>query len=344
MKNHKEEIREKVIGSLFGTAYGDALGMPVEMWTREKIKTFFPEPIDHFMPSIDGENVLDRAFEKGKVTDDTENTLFVLEMIAANHGKISTEAYVKSLLDWKNTDPAIDQKMGPSTRRAIEAIEKGKPLHPEDGSEGPGYHGTTNGAVMKISPAGMISDWHDLRKLADNVEQLCLPTHYTNIAIAGACAICACISYALSGNNDLDEMIEIAKQAAAEGNRRGNQVFEKSLCEQIDKAVFAAKNMKHEDALEYFDQVIGTGLETFETVPTVLGLVVMARGNLYEACSMAVNLGGDTDTIASIAGAICGTLFPRWKKEDQDLLETVNDICFEEKAELILPYVQMKME
>jgi ADP-ribosylglycohydrolase len=45
-----------------------------------------------------------------------------------------------------------------------------------------------------------------------------------------------------------------------------------------------------------------------ESVPTALGLMLLANGDPMRAVRYAANIGGDTDTIGAIAGAICGAL------------------------------------
>lgn len=35
------ELRDKIAGALYGMALGDAMGMPAELWGREKSKKIF---------------------------------------------------------------------------------------------------------------------------------------------------------------------------------------------------------------------------------------------------------------------------------------------------------------
>ena len=45
-----------------------------------------------------------------------------------------------------------------------------------------------------------------------------------------------------------------------------------------------------------------------ETVPAAFGIVRLAKGDPWQAVMMGANFGRDTDTIACMAGAICGAL------------------------------------
>ncbi|WP_059004419.1 ADP-ribosylglycohydrolase family protein [Bittarella massiliensis (ex Durand et al. 2017)] len=52
--------------------------------------------------------------------------------------------------------------------------------------------------------------------------------------------------------------------------------------------------------------LIGNGLATVEAVPAAFGLLAAAQGRVMETVYGGVNIGGDTDTIATIAGAMAG--------------------------------------
>lgn len=64
------ELRDKIAGALYGMALGDAMGMPAELWGRERARKFFGGKITGF---IDGPKENDVAFnyDKAQFTDDT---------------------------------------------------------------------------------------------------------------------------------------------------------------------------------------------------------------------------------------------------------------------------------
>ncbi len=51
---------------------------------------------------------------------------------------------------------------------------------------------------------------------------------------------------------------------------------------------------------------VGTSALAVESVPAAFAVVVLAGGDPWRACATAAALGGDTDTIAAMAGAIAG--------------------------------------
>ena len=51
---------------------------------------------------------------------------------------------------------------------------------------------------------------------------------------------------------------------------------------------------------------VGVGMSVAESVAAALGLVRLSAGDPMRAVLLGANIGGDTDTIAAIAGQICG--------------------------------------
>lgn len=44
-------MKKRIRGVIAGTALGDAMGMPTECWSQDKIKERFPEGIDRLYPA-----------------------------------------------------------------------------------------------------------------------------------------------------------------------------------------------------------------------------------------------------------------------------------------------------
>lgn len=327
-----ENVKKRIRCSFYGTALGDSMGMPTEMWNQEKIDFYFPDGVKELYASQGSLDWFGRDFQKGQVTDDTENTIFIVRSIANAGGKADTEEFIKLLLYWEEHEDYTINVIGPSTRKAIDAIRKGTDIRET------GRFGTTNGAAMKISPVGMVSDYRNMEQLVKNVYQICLPTHNTGIAVGGASAIAAAVSYAVSGGKDLEEMIHIARVAANAGSRKGVQHPGANLVTRIDLALKAVQELSFYEARRYIFDVIGTGMETVETIPAALALILMSNGDLNEVVKNCASIGGDTDTLGAICGGICGAFSENIDEEKYHLLETVNHINFEQLCNMIVPY------
>ena len=81
----------------------------------------------------------------------------------------------------------------PPRRAAIQAIRNGT------APELAGANGTTNGAAMRIAPVGIATAVTDLDDLIGAVEEACLVSHHTSVAIAGAAAVAAVVSAGVDG-------------------------------------------------------------------------------------------------------------------------------------------------
>ncbi|HEY1617335.1 MAG TPA: ADP-ribosylglycohydrolase family protein, partial [Streptosporangiaceae bacterium] len=55
--------------------------------------------------------------------------------------------------------------------------------------------------------------------------------------------------------------------------------------------------------------LVGTSLATQESVPAAFAVLSAVPDDPWQACLLAASLGGDTDTIAAMAGAIGGACY-----------------------------------
>lgn len=325
-----KELLNRLKGILLGGAVGDAFGMPTEFLTNEQIKKLFRSGITNFQPSTNFD-FLGREMKAGEVTDDTINTILITEMLIEEKGKIDADKYITKLIEWTNHSEIAQFVSGPSTLKALTLIQEGTSINEA------GKFGTTNGASMKIAPIGIISDFNDMDTLIDNVYQICLPTHNTSIAVSGACAIAACISYAVSGGTDIEELWLVAEKAISMCTK-GIDTPSPSLTVRLKYAKKIAEENTLEEAMEKIYTILGTGVETIETIPAVLAVIQMAQGDPMKAAKISAVIGGDTDTIGAISTAICGGMNPIFSPETTDFIEKTNKLDFEKLAIDLLPY------
>jgi len=315
----ESNIYNKIYGALFGVAYGDALGMPVEFWSRKRMKQRFGK-IDTFIPAPD-ENEITHGLKACEVTDDTYMTTIITEALIESRGVIDPYNLVKKITTWAEENKSkISALFGPSTKKAFELILSGTPV------EEAGRFGTTNGSAMRIIPVGIISSWKEMDKLIDNVRLACLPTHNTNHAIAASSAIAAAASYSIHGNNSIDELIHTAVTASEAGARLGYESIGPAVSRKIKQAAkMAAEIRDDEDFLEEIYNMVGTGLPAYEAVPAALGCVKRACGNPIACGALTANCGGDTDTIGAMACGICGA-FSGISSFPESIIKRITDV------------------
>lgn len=320
----------KAYGCLLGVAIGDAMGSPTTFMNpreiREKygfVKEFIEPPKDH---PIHG------GLKAGQVTDDTEMTLLLAESII-KCGGVDVECYLKHLLRWAQEKNVLETDyLGPSTRNALMKLLQGASI------EEAGRYGTTNGAAMKISPIGII-DRRKLDKTIKDVYKICLPTHGTSIAISAAAAVACAISAAFDENPTTEEIISAAIYGAREGEKLGFKYPAASVEKRIQLALKLVEGARStEEVCSILYDYIGMGVASNESIPSALAIVRITDGDPLKAITLAVNCGGDSDTIASIVGAITGAMrgaraFPTSLVR---VVEEVNNIKLKEVAEKLL--------
>ncbi|NMB83380.1 MAG: ADP-ribosylglycohydrolase family protein [Ignavibacteria bacterium] len=315
-------IYKKAFGSLLGVAFGDAMGMPTSLMSPDEISKIFPERITKLLPAPKGHFIHD-GLRAGEITDDTQQTLLLADLFIEEK-KFSRQGVAKKLLEWaKNLDAFKSMLLGPSSLRALKMIDEGVPL------EVTGRLGDTNGAAMKIAPVG-IAHPGDYHAVVNDVAEICVPTHNTNIAIAGASAVACAVASGMV-NNDLDGLIKAFYFGANEGMKLGNQWYGASIQKRTELALKIVRSGKNEKEIwqDLYDYV-GAGVAISESVPTSLALVVYYNGNPLKTAEAAANIGGDCDTVGAIAGAMAGAYsgFEIFPPQIIEQLSLVNNVDF----------------
>ncbi len=327
-------LKDHIYGCLVGVAAGDAMGMPTSLMSRQAIREMFPNYIEDFLPAPEG-HVIHDGMAAGQITDDTQHTLLIADSILEKR-RVDPHDIAARLMAWAEAMGAFESLIvGPSSLRALHRLRSGIPI------EEAGVTGDTNGACMRISPAGIYGRG-DLEKTVDAVAAACTPTHNTNIAIAGASAVAIVIGSGINGVTEVDELIGRALEAAETGARRGRAWYGASIVRRTERALEIVTGSSDRTAVmdDLYD-IVGAGVAMTETVPVCLAMLKLADGDPVDAIGLATNLGGDCDTTASIVGGMCGAIagieaFPQaWI----DKLEDVNDLRLEDYAEKLTSLV-----
>ncbi len=286
---------DRALGALMGVALGDALGMPSQTLPRARIAAAYGRITDLIDPVAD--HPVSHGLRAGMVTDDTEQTLLLADLMIRSPDGVDDRAWAGALLDWERDVRArgLRDLLGPSSKRALDALLAGVPAH-ETGREG-----TTNGAAMRIAPVGIATPPGDPAALAARVAEACRVTHNTREAISAAAAVAMTISLGIAGQpftTVLDKMLEAARIGAA----HGAPVGEADMAGRIEAAIALAGSGTEKDLATR----IGTSVASHEAVPAAFGVVVLAKGDPWQAGLIAANIGDDTDTIGAIACAMAG--------------------------------------
>lgn len=89
----------RILGCLYGQAIGDAMGMPSELWTKNKVVDYFGW-IDDFLPGPE-ENIAANEFSAGEFTDDTSQCVALMDAVIEANGKLEPLLIAKHIMIWQ---------------------------------------------------------------------------------------------------------------------------------------------------------------------------------------------------------------------------------------------------
>jgi len=293
------ETMDRAMGALIGGALGDALGMPTQLLSPARIAEFYGR-VEDFVAPVD-DHPVSKGLPAGAITDDTEQALLLGRILVESGDRFDHARWVNALLDWERDVKARGSYdlLGPSTKRAIDAINDGVP------AEEAGRGGDTNGAAMRIGPVGIMMPPAPLDALVAKVAETCRATHNTSIAIASAAAVAAAVSSGVAGS-DWRAASEHAIAAARLGAPLGHWVTGGDIAARIGWAQELVRAKAEKDAIKLIVDLVGTGVASQESVPAAFAVLEVAQGDAWRAAVIAANLGGDTDTVGAIAAGMAG--------------------------------------
>ena len=297
----------RAYGALAGLALGDALGMPTQAMSPEQIRAVY----GRITGLVDGDASQPYAPEMpaGSVTDDTEQALLVASLLVrgrgSSSGRVALDAgeFAHALLAWE--DSMIERGsldlLGPSTKAALERVRAGEdPLSV-------GGAGTTNGAAMRVTPIGIAMATEDPQAFADAVWSSCQVTHATRQGFQSAALVAAAVSMGIdtprSAASDMTALLWKAVSYVDSLPERGAWTPDPDVVAATRRAMQLVANPAS-SSLECLVEQVGTSVASAQAIPMAFAL--LARDPSPQALLDAANIGGDTDTIGAIAGAILG--------------------------------------
>ena len=163
---------------------------------------------------------------------------------------------------------------------------------------------------MRVTPVGIaFRPGHHRRGLAQAVHESCLVTHDTRQGFEAAGLIAAAVSAAIDGA-DAASALEAALSFVSAHPEEGHWTEKASVTARARLALETSRGLQGDALAEHLRTCVGTSVESAESVPCALVIVhEFARRPLAGLC-FAAELGGDTDTIAAMAGAILGASAP----------------------------------
>jgi ADP-ribosylglycohydrolase len=285
--------RDRACGALLGTAAGDALGAGYE----------FGEPLrsDQPVAMMGGGR---GPFKPGEWTDDTSMAIAIAE-VAATGADLRDDGALDLIVERWHWWARNAKDVGVQTRSVLSAAGERGITAKTARDESAALHERTgrtagNGSLMRTAPVALahLGDEEALVAAARLVSEL---THFDPDA-GDACVLwCTAIRHAtLTG--DLDARIGLGH---IDIHRRDVWVARLNEAEKVQPSAFASRNGWVVAALQAAWSAIVTTPVPVEDPASE----VFRADHLRLALEAAVRGGGDTDTVAGIAGAMLGAAY-----------------------------------
>jgi poly(ADP-ribose) glycohydrolase ARH3 len=305
-------LQDKFSGSLLGGMVGDIIGAAVEAESPGYIRKTF-QNLDEILALKSVPEILVGEWEVGRYTDDTQMTLGVAEWLARNEepdGKGLLGIFSRAYEPWRHYAPGTRLILESFSKAGDKWADLATVMFPQ-GSYG-------NGSVMRVAPVGLFLH-NDMRGILQVARLSSVVTHSHYLAIQGAALQATAVAVALKGQTDVAHFLTMLKATLTRFEEAGQDttVYKTALariCDGIMKVVPPAK----------MADVLGHGIKAQEAVPMAIYCYLANRTSFERAIEAAVFLGGDTDTIASMTGAISGAALgerhipERWLKRSRE--------------------------
>lgn len=273
-------------GSYYGFLIGDAMGVPAKFEDREALVL---NPITDM--------VLSKNYDvpKGSWSDDSSMMLAIMDSIGSNGG-IDYNDMMTKFSEWINytkytsTSEVFD--IGTTTLKAISRFQEGmSPL--EAGLLGENYNG--NGCLARMVPIAFYASFKELNE-TDIIDLVCNAsslTHRHEISLLGCYIYVRYLMFILDGHNCYESYRLIKK-------------LDYSFVGEDTKEAY--RRIINGDIIDYpLEQINSTGyvVDTLEAVIWCIN----NTDNFKQAIIGAINLGGATDTIGALTGALAGVIY-----------------------------------
>jgi poly(ADP-ribose) glycohydrolase ARH3 len=271
------DISDRFVGCLLGLAVGDALGGRFESRSAEHLRERFATP----------QALFDYPTDELWYTDDTQMAIGVAEALIAAGEIVESELCTAFVANY-----VPSRGYGWGARAVLSAMEGGEDYRAVAQEYFPGgSYG--NGAAMRVAPVGLVFG-DDLDRVAELARISALPTHVHPLGIEGA------------------RVIALAVAILSRTDRFDRQSLLDPLIDRCETPEFRDKLARVRTISSVADLAeLGSGIEAVQSVPTAVAAFCLAPDSYQQAVGNVILLGGDTDTLAAMTGALSGAYLGR---------------------------------
>ncbi|MES2597577.1 MAG: ADP-ribosylglycohydrolase family protein [Verrucomicrobiota bacterium] len=276
--------KSRILGGLYGSLVGDALGVPVE---------FKPRAERVLDPVIDMRDYGTHGQPHGTWSDDGALLLCAAESLAEQG--FDTQDMGERFLRWFThglwTARGTLFDIGFATRKALRLIEEGCPAEIAGGED---VHSNGNGSLMRILPVPLASLRCDDDIFVDRIFRASAITHAHSRSRL-ACVLHGLFVRCLMKGDDSQTALKHAQSS-----------FRKIYSGHAEFAHFS--NVLGEDLSTREESTIKSSGYVIHTLTASLWCL-LTTSSFSECVLKAVNLGDDTDTTGCVAGGLAGLIY-----------------------------------
>lgn len=335
----REEVIDKIKGTIYGQAIGDAIGLRAEFFGKEQAMELCKNGLYGYE---EWERDRHRSmWDQGDWSDDTDQMLLILIGYLENR-TVDASDFAKRLKEWMDLGiPEISKRpsgsgytVSSTTKKDI--FERYPHLAAVWTWLALGCGVAANGGVMRTSILGIIQ-YNDLSKVLRNTIEICKVTHSDPRCVASCVAVTTAITMMLRGYS-LDNIKPVATELSCITLSSSLEYLEKDI-QNLKSVQFQAhpQDLKLQKILDFLHKKFTSLKESIQsqTSPSELlqhmnlstledtkfdgetygyTYLSLAAGyhSLYhfqdfrEGILNVIRQGGDTDTNAAVAGALLG--------------------------------------
>ncbi|MGJ6963425.1 ADP-ribosylglycohydrolase family protein [Streptosporangium sp. G11] len=276
---------QRAVGAVVGSAVGDALGAPFEFGLAGVFSTRFP------VPAQDNEMCGGGGWEAGEATDDTQMAVHLAESLLERGGLDLPDIFAR-FQRWASCDP---KDIGLQTE---DVLTNGMPWDRAATTHFQINHRAAgNGSLMRATTSAVYFAGHGQAATMDAARRIAALTHGDPAAWEGTAVFHDLLRVALEGADPVAALPGSLALVDPDHRERYSTVL--------------APQWHPGDATEFNGAVwpcLGSAVWALRTT-----------SRYEDAIRVAIDLGGDTDTVAAVTGGLAGAVYgvdaipARWK-------------------------------
>ncbi len=320
-------LADRAVGCLAGAAVGDALGGATEGWEAREIQAHYGGWVEGIVESIRRARKLEKPFSPfhkgdGHVTDDTLMTRVLVHAYDVKRDHLQAHdvetLMVPQIVDLKTWIPELERE--DLLYHRLFLAEKWLVLKLRYGHADPRDAGVGNivncGAAMYIAPVGIANAGSPEGAYAEALDLT--GAHQSSYGREAAGVLAAAVAEAIRPDATVDGVVAACLELAKDGTRLAIEAVVETATrldgwrsgglEELRRSFAPFDSVGDAYAAPAQNARIPSRLHSIEELPIALGLLVATGGDYAETVLGGVNYGRDSDSIASMGGALAGAL------------------------------------